>query len=405
MINREHDLPITKQALVLRISRGSVYYPTCPMPEADLAIMRRLDQLHLEFPFAGSRMLQGLLVAEGCKIGRRHVKTLMQRMGIEALYRRQRTTKPSRHKIYRYLLRGEASPTEPGFGDGPHLYPDGARLRLSGRCAGLVQPSCAVVAAIDHDGGGVCVEAVEDALLATASLKSSIRSGQPVHRRGIHWRADQKGIAISMDGRRRRDNVFVERLWRASNTRRCICEATTVSVRLALQWANTSVFTTVGGPTRPPRRDAIYLTSPRCHSAYSLTAAYVHSSTRKNCSEPESLSECPTSTITMKSFLALNLQVAEASVAEMHDMPIVAAAKAIGSRQAINFSFDVCIGLAGPPLSCRVWTSADAVNHSTKLRRRWFGAPTVVLREYRRSSSLITVRRFTAQCLPPLRNK
>ena len=71
--------------------------------------MRRLDRLHLEFPFAGSRMLQGLLVAEGCKIGRRHVKTLMQRMGIEALYRRPRTTKPEPgHKIYRYLLRGAA---------------------------------------------------------------------------------------------------------------------------------------------------------------------------------------------------------------------------------------------------------------------------------------------------------
>ena len=105
MINREHDLPITKQAQVLRISRGSVYYLTRPMPEADLAIMRRLDRLHLEFPFAGSRMLQGLLVAEGCKIGRRHVKTLMRRMGIEALYRRPRTTK-SEPGIYPYLLRG-----------------------------------------------------------------------------------------------------------------------------------------------------------------------------------------------------------------------------------------------------------------------------------------------------------
>src|SRR6476646_7290131 len=108
----------------------------------------------------------------------------------------------------------------------------------------------------------------------------------------------------------------------------------------------------------------------------------------------------------MKSFLALNLQVAAAaSVAATHDMPMVAAAKAIASRQAINFFFDVCIGLAGPPLSCRVWTSADAGNHSTKLRRRWFGAPTVVLRENRRSRSLMTVRRLTAQCLPPLRNK
>ena len=69
--------------------------------------MRRLDRLHLEFPFAGSRMLRGLLAAEGCKIGRRHVKTLMRRMGIEALYRRPRTTKPEPgHKIYPYLLRG-----------------------------------------------------------------------------------------------------------------------------------------------------------------------------------------------------------------------------------------------------------------------------------------------------------
>ena len=93
MIDREHELPITKQAQVLRVSRGSVYYLPRPVSATDLEVMRRLDRLHLEVPFAGSRMLQGLLVAEGCKIGRRHVKTLMRRMGIEALYRRPRTTK------------------------------------------------------------------------------------------------------------------------------------------------------------------------------------------------------------------------------------------------------------------------------------------------------------------------
>ena len=109
MIDREHDLPITRQARVLRISRGSVYYLPRPVPEADLAIMRQLDELHLEFPFAGSRMLRGLLARMGCQIGRRHVKTLMQRMGIEALYRRPRTTKPEPgHKIHPYLLRGMA---------------------------------------------------------------------------------------------------------------------------------------------------------------------------------------------------------------------------------------------------------------------------------------------------------
>ena len=77
MIDRAHDLPIATQAKVLNISRGSVYYRPRAVSEADLAIMRRLDRLHLEFPFAGSRVLRGLLAAEGCKIGRRHVKTLM----------------------------------------------------------------------------------------------------------------------------------------------------------------------------------------------------------------------------------------------------------------------------------------------------------------------------------------
>ena len=107
MINRKHKLPIARQAEVLRISRGSVYYQPRPVSAADLEVMRRVDRLHLEYPFAGSRMLRGLLAAEGIKIGRRHVKTLMRRMGIEALYRRPRTTKPEPgHKIYPYLLRG-----------------------------------------------------------------------------------------------------------------------------------------------------------------------------------------------------------------------------------------------------------------------------------------------------------
>jgi hypothetical protein len=82
------------------------HYLPRPVSATDLEVMRRLDRLHLGFPFAGSRMLQGLLVAEGCKIGRLHVKTLMKRMEIEALYRRPRTTKPEPgHKIYPYLLR------------------------------------------------------------------------------------------------------------------------------------------------------------------------------------------------------------------------------------------------------------------------------------------------------------
>ena len=92
MIDRNHDLPIAKQAKVLGISRGSVYYQPRPVSAADLAVMRRMDELHLEFPFAGSRMLRDLLNKEGVEIGRHHVATLMRRMGIEALYRRPNTS-------------------------------------------------------------------------------------------------------------------------------------------------------------------------------------------------------------------------------------------------------------------------------------------------------------------------
>ena len=107
MIHRNHRLALTKQAALLGIRRGSVYYEPAPVSDADLALMRRLDELHLEFPFAGSRMLRGLLAAEGSKVGRRHVTTLMRRMGIEAIYRRPNTSKPAPgHRIYPYLLRG-----------------------------------------------------------------------------------------------------------------------------------------------------------------------------------------------------------------------------------------------------------------------------------------------------------
>ena len=106
MIDRAHDLPITRQAQALAISRSNVYYLPRPVPAADLAIMRRMDELHLDFPFAGSRMLRDLLASEGIAVGRRHVATLMKRMGIEAIYRKPNTSKPEPgHKIYPYLLR------------------------------------------------------------------------------------------------------------------------------------------------------------------------------------------------------------------------------------------------------------------------------------------------------------
>ncbi len=107
MIDRDHGLSITKQAKVLGVSRAGVYYLPRPVSPADLAIMRRMDELHLDFPFTGSRMLRDLLNQNGIKIGRRHVATLMKRMRIEAIYRKLNTSKPAPgHKIYPYLLRG-----------------------------------------------------------------------------------------------------------------------------------------------------------------------------------------------------------------------------------------------------------------------------------------------------------
>src|SRR6476620_3387649 len=109
MIDRSHDLPLVRQAGLLRLSRSTLYYEPRPVPAAELAIMRRIDELHLAYPFAGSRMLRDLLRGEGFAIGRELVATMMRRMCIEALYRRPNTSKPADgHKIYPYLLRGLA---------------------------------------------------------------------------------------------------------------------------------------------------------------------------------------------------------------------------------------------------------------------------------------------------------
>lgn len=94
MIDRNHDLPVKRQAELVGISRGSVYYRPTPVSAADLALMRVIDELHLEYPFAGARMLRDMLRARGFEVGRKHVATLMRRMGIEALYRRPNTSKP-----------------------------------------------------------------------------------------------------------------------------------------------------------------------------------------------------------------------------------------------------------------------------------------------------------------------
>ena len=219
MIDRQHDLPITKQAEVLCISRGSVYYLPRPVPEADLAIMRRLDRLHLEFPFAGSRMLRGLLAAEGCKTGRRHVKTLMRRMGIEALYRRPRTTKPEPgHKIYPYLLRGVqvTRPNQVWAMDITYITMARGFVYLAVVLDWFSRRVLSWRVSITMEAA-FCVEALEDAL-ARHGNPDICNTDQGSQFTGAAFTGVliENEIAISMDGKGAwRDNVFVERLWRS----------------------------------------------------------------------------------------------------------------------------------------------------------------------------------------------
>jgi putative transposase len=219
MIDREHDLPITKQAEVLRISRGSVYYLPRPVSESDLAIMRRLDLLHLEFPFAGARMLKDFLSAEGCQIGRRHVKTLMRRMGIEALYRRPRTTKPeSGHKIYPYLLRGMdiARPNQVWATDITYIPMARGHVYLAVVLDWFSRRVLAWRVSITMEAA-FCVETLEDALArhGKPDIFNTDQGSQFTGQAFTSVLADN-GIAISMDGKGAwRDNVFVERLWRS----------------------------------------------------------------------------------------------------------------------------------------------------------------------------------------------
>lgn len=106
MIDRTHKLPVTRQAKVLRLSRSSVYYRPKPVSAADLTLMRQIDELHLEHPFAGARMLRDMLALKGVTVGRKHITTLMRRMGIEALYRKPNTSRRQRGAlIHPYLLR------------------------------------------------------------------------------------------------------------------------------------------------------------------------------------------------------------------------------------------------------------------------------------------------------------
>ena len=219
MIDRSDKLPVARQCRLLGLARSSVYYTPQPVSASDLALMRRIDELHLNHPFAGARMLRDLLRLDGLPVGRRHVTTLMKKMGIEALYRRPNTSrKHPQNPVFPYLLRG-LEITRPN-----HVW--AMDITYIPMRKGFVY----LAAVIDWTTRRVlswklsnslttdfCIEAVEDAI---------DRHGKPEifnTDQGCQFTSNAfvgllqgHGIQVSMDGKGRWvDNVFVERLWKS----------------------------------------------------------------------------------------------------------------------------------------------------------------------------------------------
>jgi putative transposase len=219
MIDRDHVLPLTRQAKLLKVSRGSLYYQARPVPAVDLAIMRRIDELHLDYPFAGSRMLRDLLRGEGVTIGREHVATMMKRMGIEAIYRRPNTSKPAPgHKIYPYLLRSVAveRPNQAWAMDITYIPMARGFVYLTAVVDWFSRRVLSWRVSITMEVA-FCLEAVEEALsrYARPEIFNTDQGSQFTSAVFTGVLLDN-AIAISMDGKGAwRDNVFVERLWRS----------------------------------------------------------------------------------------------------------------------------------------------------------------------------------------------
>ena len=219
MIDREHDLPISRQAEALGVSRGAVYYKPRPTSTEDLRIMRRLDELHLDYPFAGSRMLRDFLNREGVSLGRRHVTSLMKRIGIAAIYRRPNSSKPAPgHKIYPYLLRGVKIERADQVWAMDITYIPMARgfVYLAAVVDVFSRRVLAHRVSITMEAD-FCIEALEEAL-AKRGKPDIFNSDQGSQFTSVDFTGVllKHGVAISMDGRGAwRDNVFVERLWRS----------------------------------------------------------------------------------------------------------------------------------------------------------------------------------------------
>jgi putative transposase len=221
MIDRHHELPVLRQCELLGVARSSAYYQPLPRPEADLTLMRRIDELHLKWPFLGSRKLRDLLHKDGFEVGRKHVATIMRVMGITALYRAPKTSTPgagAAHRIYAYLLRKRVIdrpnqvwaadityiPMAKGFLYLVAIMDWASRRVLAWRTSNTLTTH-------------FCVAALEEALAKHGAPEIfNTDQGSQFTSEDFVGVLASRGIRISMDGKGRWvDNVFVERLWRS----------------------------------------------------------------------------------------------------------------------------------------------------------------------------------------------
>ena len=219
MIDPSHGLPIARQVKLLNISRGSVYYKPRPVSAGALAIMRRIDELHLGYPFAGSRMLRDMLGREGIEIGRRRVAAMMKRMGIEALYRRPNTSKPAPgHKIYPYLLRGLKieRPNQVWAMDITYIAMARGFVYLTAVVDWFSRRVLSHRVSITMEAG-FCLEALAEAVAKHGRPEIfNTDQGSQFTSEAFTGVLIENEIAISMDGKGAwRDNVFVERIWKS----------------------------------------------------------------------------------------------------------------------------------------------------------------------------------------------
>jgi putative transposase len=219
MIDRTHTLPVARQCQLLNLARSTAYYQPRPVSDMALALMRRIDELHLQYPFAGARMLRDVLRREGYTVGRRQVATLMRRMGITAIYRTPRTSqRHPAHRIYPYLLR-QLTITRPNHVWATDITYIPMQRGFVYLCAILDWASRRVLAwrlsnTLTTD---FCVEAVQEAITRHGPPEIfNTDQGCQFTSQEFTGLLKSHGVQISMDGTGRwRDNVFVERLWRS----------------------------------------------------------------------------------------------------------------------------------------------------------------------------------------------